>query len=99
MTYFYNVGVAFDMMLNALLGGQAGQTISYRAAVNGLVRHKRFWCVFCRFLSWLVQRNHCEDQLCGIIMDGEQEFRAFIGLLFLAALMATPVVLLWRILF
>jgi hypothetical protein len=89
MNYFYNVGIAFDMMLNALLGGTAGQTLSYRAASDAAKREK-FWCLFCRLLSVLVQPNHCADQLSGIPMDGEEYIRAFFGLVVLSAILFYP---------
>ncbi len=95
--YFLQLGLAFDMFLNALLGGWAGQTISYRAAL-GMEARKPAWCMFCRLLSWLVQRDHCQDQIAGVPMDGEEYFRALIGLLVLAAILATPVVMLVRLL-
>ena len=78
------------MLLNAILGGDAGQTISSRAAVEAKAR-KPFWCVLCCFLSWLVQHDHCADQLAGIGMDDWQYARAFAGLLVLAALIAGTV--------
>lgn len=95
MSYFVQLGVAFDMMLNAILGGEAGQTLSYRAALAASQKVWG-WCVFCRFLSWWVQRNHCANQLAGIGMDGDQYARAFVGLLMLAALLAAPVFFVWR---
>lgn len=97
VSYLVQIGIAFDMLLNAFLGGEAGQTISMRAA---LAAEKRiaFWCVFCRLLSWLVQRDHCADQLAGIPMKFGNYFRAFIGLGALAGVLAIPFVLVWRIL-
>ncbi len=84
------VGIAFDMMLNAVLGGVAGQTISLRAALASR-RHVWFACVFCRFLSWLVQRDHCLDQLTGVRMTGANYLRATAGLLVLAAVLLSPI--------
>jgi hypothetical protein len=94
LNYLVQIGVAFDMMLNAILGGEAGQTLSYRAAVDAEAR-KPFWCLFCHFLSWWVQRDHCADQLTGIGMDDWQYLRAFVGLLILAALIALALHLAW----
>jgi hypothetical protein len=89
VNYLVQVGVAFDMMLNAILGGEAGQTLSYRAALGAEMR-RRGWCVFCRFLSWWVQHDHCAYQLAGLGMTGTQYFRAFIGLAALAGVIFSP---------
>lgn len=87
--YLIQVGIAFDMMLNAILGGDAGQTLSYRAAL-GMEARKPFWCLFCRILSWWVQHDHCADQLTGVGMNDSQYLRAFAGLLILVALIFYP---------
>ena len=87
--YLRQVGIAFDMFLNALTGGVAGQTISLRAALGDGRRVSR-WCVLCRFLSWWVQRDHCHDQLTGVGMDEDQYFRAMVGLLVLATALISP---------
>jgi hypothetical protein len=84
------VGIAFDMFLNAILGGKAGQTISIRAALASQ-SGSRLGCLFCRLLSWLVQRNHCADQLAGIGMPFGSYVRALICLIALAWLMATTI--------
>jgi hypothetical protein len=87
--YLTQVGIAFDMQLNAILGGVAGQTISLRMAQAAL---RKVWaaCVFCKVLSWLVQRDHCADQLGGKPMNDENYFRAFVGLVVLAILLGAP---------
>lgn len=59
--YFDRCGVEFDIAVNVLTGGELGQTVSYRAAVaqrDG----KRWGCIFCWFLNYAVQRNHCPLQ-------------------------------------
>ena len=86
MSYFIEIGVAFDMMLNAILGGQAGQTLSYRAAV-AQSRRELWGCLFCHFLAWLVQPQHCIDQLTGTGMKQAQYVRAFLGLAVLAGIL------------
>jgi hypothetical protein len=95
MTYLTQLGIAFDMMLNAILGGMAGQTISLRAAL-GAKAGSRVGCVLCRFLAWLVQPNHCADQLNNTPMKPAQYFRAFVGLVVLAVSIAAPAIFIVR---
>jgi hypothetical protein len=59
--YIMRCGEEFDIAFNVLTGGRLGNTFSYRAAV-GERDGKKFWCVMCRILNWIVQRNHCRDQ-------------------------------------
>lgn len=56
------VGVLADETLNVELDGDAGQTLSLRAALAAR-SGERWACVLCRVLGWLVQRRHCEKQL------------------------------------
>ena len=97
INYFNQVGIAWDMLWNTFFGGKAGQTLSYRAAL-GMEAKKPFWCVFCRFLSWLVQRNHCEDQLAGIPMKDENHLRAFGGFVVLSIIFSLPFIWLYHLL-
>jgi hypothetical protein len=93
--YLRQVGIAFDMFMNALLGGVAGQTLSLRAALAAR-RRVWGWCVLCRFLSWWVQRDHCADQLNGVGMDEDEYFRAMVGLFALALILSAPGWILFR---
>lgn len=52
----------YDVTANVLTGGEPGQTLSTRAALGARAGIWR-WCVLCRLLSWLVQRDHCEQTL------------------------------------
>lgn len=98
ITYFKNVFVAFDMFLNAALGGVAGQTISMRAALAQKLGTP--WaCVFCRFLSWLVQRDHCQDQLTSVPMTDPEYAKAAGGLIVLAGLLVAPFYLITKVFF
>ncbi len=52
----------YDVLANVATDGEAGETVSMRAALGerkGLWR----WCVMCRLLDVFVQRNHCEQTL------------------------------------
>jgi hypothetical protein len=94
VTYLENLGIALDMFFNALFGGVAGQTISMRAALAQ--KNSQIACWFCQFLSWLIQRNHCADQLDGVMMQPENYFRAGCGLLVLMSLLIGPIVFAWK---
>jgi hypothetical protein len=59
--YLERCGVEFDTAVNVLAGGQLGQTVSLRVAIAARAG-KRWGCVFCWFLNWAVQRNHCALQ-------------------------------------
>jgi hypothetical protein len=59
--YLGRCGIEFDTSVNVLFGGQLGQTVSYRVAVAAR-DGKRWGCIFCWFLSWAVQKNHCALQ-------------------------------------
>ena len=73
--YFERVGIEFDTAINVLTGGPLGWTVSQRAAWEAGWRpsadpaqaqrtgpRKRGWCLFCRFLGLVVQRDHCALQ-------------------------------------
>ncbi len=90
MKYFEAVGIGLDIFLCAILTGQKNTTLSL-AAARGAQKQIWFACVFCKFLSWLVQRDHCADQLDGISMGVSNYARAFVGLVLLATILASPV--------
>ena len=55
--YVFNVLIALDQFVNALLGGYADETISYRSAV-ARDRGERWGCVLCKVLEWF-EEDHC----------------------------------------
>ena len=74
-------GISVDETINVLTGGQSGMTVSMRAAIGAGYRadgrtgeRKAGWCLFCTFLSWVVQRNHCADQF----VPGPTDWRTWI---------------------
>ena len=69
-TYFENIGLEADVMINVLFGGQPGQTVSMRSAIGaGYTPAGRtgprmwFWCAVCWALNYIVQKNHCALQM------------------------------------
>ena len=73
--YFERVGIEFDTAINVLTGGPLGWTVSQRAAYEAGWRpsddparaqrtgpRKAGWCLFCKFLGVVVQRDHCALQ-------------------------------------
>jgi hypothetical protein len=59
--YLFGLLVAVDQFVNALLGGYADETISFRAAVarsNG----ERWGCVLCKLLD-KIDPDHCAKTL------------------------------------
>ena len=59
--YLERCGIEFDTAINVLTGGQLGQTVSLRVA-EAERAGKEWGCLFCWFLDWAVQRNHCALQ-------------------------------------
>lgn len=59
--YLERCGIEFDTAVNVLTGGDLGQTVSYRMAVAAR-EGRRIGCLFCWFLDWAVQKNHCSLQ-------------------------------------
>ena len=55
--YLYEVAIALDCLVNALLGGIARETICLRAA-RAKRSGKRWGCVLCRLFD-LVDNHHC----------------------------------------
>lgn len=75
MTWLTNLVLAWDEFLNAMLGGEAGQTLSYRAA---LARQDgaKWGCVLCGLLAVLIQRGHCDRTMAGEMPTGLASIRA-----------------------
>lgn len=86
LNYFNQAGIAFSMLLNALSGGQAGQTLSYRAALGEEAR-KPFWCALCRVAAWLRGPNYCAEYLAGIEGAEWLYVSAFLGLCVVAVIL------------
>jgi hypothetical protein len=61
LAYFERCGIEFDTAVNVLTGGNLGQTVSLRVA-EAQRAGKLYGCVFCWFLNWAVQPNHCQLQ-------------------------------------
>jgi len=59
--YLYKLGVAASVMLNAVLGGDAPETLCYRA---GKARRdgRRWGCIFCRLIDKL-DPGHCDKTM------------------------------------
>jgi hypothetical protein len=61
VAYLSRCGIEFDISINVLTGGKLGQTVSYRVA-DADREGKRWGCVFCWFLYYFVQPDHCALQ-------------------------------------
>ena len=59
--YLHTIATALSILLNAIIGGQPTETLSYRAAT---AREKKIkWgCVLCRVLD-SIDHNHCDKAL------------------------------------
>jgi hypothetical protein len=55
--YLYSVACAMSVLINALTGGQAPETFSYRSA-KARRAGKRWGCLLCRLLD-TIDRDHC----------------------------------------
>lgn len=76
----------YDVSANVALGGEVDQTLSMRAALGQRAGIWR-WCVLCRLLDVLVQRNHCAETLDpAAVVPASVYWRA--GLCFAVATMA-----------
>lgn len=64
LKWLHSVGIALDIMINAIIGGEPGDTLSYRFAKKQRKGH-RVGCVLCRLLD-LVDRRHCQKSLTAI---------------------------------
>jgi len=58
--YFWNLLIALDQGMNAVLGGDPDETISSRA--GKLIKRRRWACVLCRLLS-LIDKRHCQKNV------------------------------------
>ena len=70
--YFFNIAIAFDFLINAIIGGYAGETISARAW-----REKRTYLI--KFLDsvFFWDKDHCEETFKWQLdrMDLPEEYR------------------------
>ena len=55
--YVFSVLVALDQLGNALLGGYADETLSYRSA-KARNQGRRWGCVLCKLLDF-IHNDHC----------------------------------------
>ena len=75
-------GIALDEAEAAWLGNDSGQTISVWAAMEA--RHGSAAAHLVCLALWLVQRNHCCDQLCDVPMETQNDLRAAVLLILFA---------------
>jgi hypothetical protein len=57
-SYFINMLIALDQLLNALAGGYPDETISLHAA-RARDKGSKTGCVLCKMLDWF-DKNHCD---------------------------------------
>lgn len=67
--YIWAIGVALSILLNAVTGGEAFETMSYRSA-KARRDGRRWGCLLCQFLD-TIHRDHCERTLKA--WEGENE--------------------------
>lgn len=74
--YIHNGLYWLDCGINWVFGGDPRETVSSRA--GKAARNGRLWgCILCRFLSFILRRNHCERSINpslgskAIIKDGQ----------------------------
>ncbi len=71
------LGFIEDELLNVVLfDGAYNQTLSVHAAIAAR-QHKRWGCILCKMLSWMVQKDHCEKTLADKPMSFFDCLRAF----------------------
>lgn len=71
--YCKNVLIALDCLLNTILRGRPGETLSERAATAR--RDGRRWgCVLCAVLDW-IDKDHCRESVGGDVDRAEQVIR------------------------
>ena len=59
--YFDRLGVELDVLINVLLGGNLGETVSMRCALAS--RSKKWWgCYMCEILHVIIEKDHCAKQ-------------------------------------
>lgn len=56
-TYITNVAVSVDYLINALIGGEPGETLTQHAA-RSMRKGKRWGCVLCWLLD-KIDTGHC----------------------------------------
>lgn len=59
--YFFGILCGVSVLINALVGGEPIETVSYRSAKANRAG-KRWGCVMCRFLD-LFHRRHCRSSI------------------------------------
>lgn len=57
--YLFNLLIAFDQSVNAILGGYPDETISLRSARERDINNKKWACVLCKVLD-VFQKDHCD---------------------------------------
>lgn len=75
-------GIALDEAEARWLGNLHGQTISVWAAMEA--RHGSAFAHLVCLALWLVQANHCQDQLCNVPMRPQNDLRALALLILFA---------------
>jgi len=60
--YLYNLLIAFDQLINSILGGFCDETLSSRMGKH--VEKKDGWLsiIICKMLN-LIDKNHCKDAI------------------------------------
>lgn len=95
--YIQRCGDAIDCALNVLLfNGDVGQTISLHAAVAQRA-NRRWGCVLCWLLNWLVQHQHCPKQFDGKRTSWMTFIRASVAIGTLLIAMYGAADLVWRL--
>lgn len=97
-SYIRRLALALDRFLNVLLlGGTSEQTVSISAAIAR--RDGKAWgCILCRWLSWTVERGHCEKALNDIDTEPAAGIRAFVQLIIVSGLVYyAPLLIHWMI--
>lgn len=59
--YLLRIAIAFDQLLNTLLGGSEDETLSSRAA-KARINGKKWGCVLCKVLD-SIDKNHCDKSI------------------------------------
>lgn len=60
--YMWNVLLAFDQFINAILGGDPDETISSRLGKHLEKRNCKFCNFICKLLN-IIDPNHCRDAI------------------------------------
>lgn len=73
LKYLQNLALWLDEGANAVLGHNAHETISERAA---LARHngKRWGCILCRILDW-ISKGHCDGAYQALVEPPIQDLK------------------------